>query len=374
MAGLYLHIPFCRKACIYCDFHFSTSLSAKDRMIAAMQEEIKIQVDFFGKKSLQSIYFGGGTPSVLTEKDIQSLIETIHKFYDVNVDAEITLEANPDDLTNEKIMQLSKSSINRLSIGVQSFRNQDLKLMNRSHNAQQAENSIKNAQDLGLTNISLDLIYAQPNMPNPIWVEQIEKAIQLDVPHISSYALTVEPKTVLQHKINNGEIKEVADFVAAEQFHLLVDSLHNADFEHYEVSNFAKKGHRAVHNSAYWQGLNYLGIGPSAHSFKKGERLWNVSNNSLYIKALEKGELAQEGESLSLKDQYNEWLMISLRTIEGLELNELKTTFGKLESQFKEEVIPLIDAGKLEQNEERIWIPKKWRFHSDGIAAALFYI
>tara|TARA_R110002096_G_scaffold115365_2_gene249907 strand:+ start:126007 stop:127131 length:1125 start_codon:yes stop_codon:yes gene_type:complete len=374
VAGLYIHIPFCKKACIYCDFHFSTSLKYKQEMVDAICKELKMRKEFLNNKPLKSIYFGGGTPSLMEKNDLDQIFDAIHHNFSVDTEAEITLEANPDDLTTDKLKSLSASLINRLSIGVQSFRDEDLILMNRSHNSQQAEKCISQAQDLGLENISIDLIYAQPNMSNRVWKEQLQKAISLNVNHISSYALTVEPKTVLAYKIKTGEIKELNDETAFDQFSILVDELSQAGYDHYEVSNFSKNGRRAVHNSSYWKGDPYLGVGPSAHSFCPGLRSWNISNNALYLKGIESGEMAMESENLSLQDQFNEWLMISLRTMEGLDRNVLELQFQDFKNHFQTELIPLLSLGKLEENGDRIFIPRAWRFHSDGIASSLFYI
>lgn len=343
-------------------------------MVDAICKELEQRKDFVEGESLESLYFGGGTPSVLNQRELDQIFETINKNYSVEKFAEITLEANPDDLTREKLQSLAASPINRLSIGIQSFRDVDLRLMNRSHNSIQAEKSVLEAQDLGLENISIDLIYAQTNMPNSVWAQQLKKAIELNIPHISSYALTVEPKTVLAHKIAKGEIKEVEDELAFEQFKILVETLNKADFEHYEVSNFSKQGHRAVHNSAYWKGKSYLGIGPSAHSFKPRLRSWNVSNNSLYRKGIEGDSPALEQEELTAADEFNEWLMISLRTIEGLDLDRIGNDFQKFENHFQEEIKSLLKQEKLIKQGNQIFIPKNWRFHSDGIASSLFYI
>lgn len=374
MAGLYLHIPFCKKACIYCDFHFSTSLKNKGEMVDSICKELENRKNFVKGDSLKSIYFGGGTPSVLDKKELNQIFESIYKNYSVEKGAEITLEANPDDLSKEKLRDLNGSLVNRLSIGIQSFREEDLILMNRSHNSTQAENCVLDAQEIGLENISIDLIYAQTNMSNSVWEEQLKKSIQLNVPHISSYALTVEPKTVLAYKIEKGEIKEVDDELAYDQYLKLVETLDEAGFEHYEVSNFSKINYRAVHNSAYWKGETYLGVGPSAHSYSPQFRSWNISNNALYLKGVKNNKLAMESENLSKEDEYNEWLMISLRTMEGLDSRRLQKDFFSFQNHFSKEVEPLLQEGKLETSDHRIFIPKKWRFHSDGIASSLFYI
>lgn len=342
-------------------------------MVKAIAKELELQKGFLNGKMLKSIYFGGGTPSLLDESDLDILFNAIHKNFTVSSSAEITLEANPDDLDKSKIEQLSNGPVNRLSIGVQSFRDADLQLMNRSHDSNQAISSIKMAQSKGM-NLTIDLIYAQPGMSNEVWADQVQKAIDLKVPHISSYALTVEPKTVLAHQIETGKVQEVEDSIAAEQFDILIKLLADKGYEHYEVSNFAMPGNRAVHNSSYWKGEAYLGLGPSAHSYKPGYRHWNISNNALYLKALSNHELNFESEELSAENQYNEWLMISLRTMEGLDLSQFKDRFLAFKEHFEMESKPLIEKSKLQRNGERLFIPPNWRFHSDGIAAALFYI
>ena len=368
MSGLYLHIPFCKKACVYCDFHFSTNHTRKSEMIESIICEIHLRADFLPEKKLDSIYFGGGTPSLLNADEINALLDAVETCFQVSPKAEISLEANPDDLDIAYLKELAKTSINRLSVGIQSFREEDLKMMNRSHNAEQALSCIKNAQDYGIENISLDLIYGIPGMENEEWVNQIETAVSLNVPHISSYALTVEPKTVLAHKVKTGEIIETQDETIAQQFELLGQNLSDAGFEHYEVSNFAKPGHRAVHNSSYWQGKPYLGVGPSAHSFKDHIRQWNVSNNPVYIKNLQKGELASETEYLSDKDSFNEAVMIALRTKEGVDMDRFEEKFGADFFAFlKQESQPYVEAGKLILDNGFLRIPQNWRFHSDGI-------
>ncbi len=374
MAGLYLHIPFCSKACVYCDFHFSTNLSRKAEMVGAIQKEIALQQHYLEGKTLDSIYFGGGTPSLLSESELNDLLKTTYRAFKVAPNAEITLEANPDDLTKDKLQTLADAGINRLSIGVQSFRDEDLRFMNRSHKAAEIEMAVKAAQDLGLTNLSIDLIYAIPNLDNNAWVQNMEKALQLNVAHISAYSLTVEEKTVLHHKIEKGEIAAPSDKQAEEQFNLL-HTFTDAGFEHYEISNLAKAKHRAKHNSSYWMGANYLGVGPSAHSFNGTSRQWNVSNNFTYLKALQANKIPQEKELLSRADQYNEYVMTNLRRLEGVNSAVVKELFGSefyayLKTEAKAE---MVKGNILEQNEMFV-IPQEKRFFSDGIAAALFYI
>ncbi|MEQ9263071.1 MAG: radical SAM family heme chaperone HemW [Owenweeksia sp.] len=375
MAGLYIHIPFCRKACIYCDFHFSTSLKFQARMVNALVEELKLQKKFTEGEKMENLYFGGGTPSVLTADQLDQLTETAFEIFEWEPHPEVTLEANPDDLTRSKLTQLAESKINRLSIGIQSFRDEDLQLMNRSHNAAQAVHSIKLAQDKGFTNITLDLIYGMPGMNDEVWEQQVEQAIALGVPHISSYALTVEPHTVLHHKIEKGDMPEPDEDQAARQFEILWKRLQKAGFEHYEVSNFAKPAYRARHNSSYWKGVPYLGVGPSAHSFHKNKRFWNISNNMLYMQAVENGNMARESEVLLKKDHFNEHIMTQLRTQEGIHLEELATLFSTdYQDYLMKEAEPLLKKAQLNILDRRLYIPQEWRFHTDGIAASLFYI
>ncbi len=371
MAGLYVHIPFCKQACIYCDFHFSTSLKYRNRMVSALVQEIELQKDFSYQGPLESIYFGGGTPTVLEVEQLDEIIRAVSKNFEWVGQPEITLEANPDDLSPEKIARLARSKVNRLSIGIQSFRDEDLRMMNRSHNREQALKSVAMAMELGFENITADLIYGIPGMDNPSWEQQIDQLLELGVPHLSSYALTVEPKTVLHHKIQKREIAAPSEEQAAVQFEILWKKLENAGYEHYEVSNFAKPGYRAVHNSSYWKGTPYLGIGPSAHSYYNNQRFWNVSNNMAYMKSVEGGKVNRESEQLSDKDRFNEMVMTGLRTKVGLSLSEL----NEAEKDFLlKEAEPALQKGQLVQSGEHLFIPQHWRFHSDGIAASLFYI
>lgn len=374
MAGLYLHIPFCSKACVYCDFHFSTNLSRKAEVVNAIQKEIEWQQNYLDGQTLNSVYFGGGTPSLLSESELMSLLETTHHNFKVANDAEITLEANPDDLSKEKLKMLESAGINRLSIGVQSFRDEDLHFMNRSHKAAEIEIAVKTAQDVGLTNLSIDLIYSIPGLSNQAWMLNMEKALLLDVPHISAYSLTVEEKTVLYHKIEKGEIPAPSETQAEEQFKLL-DKLNDAGFEHYEISNLAKTNCRAKHNSSYWKGANYLGVGPSAHSFNGKSRQWNVSNNFTYLKAIKANEIPHEKELLTEADQYNEYIMTNLRRLEGVDRVIIFQLFGeKFSAYLLAEAKAEITKGNLIEQNGAYSIPQEKRFYSDGIAASLFYI
>ncbi|WP_299273007.1 radical SAM family heme chaperone HemW [uncultured Psychroserpens sp.] len=374
MSGIYIHIPFCKQACHYCDFHFSTSLKKKDNLINALEKELELRKGEFKGTTVETIYFGGGTPSLLTIEELQSLINTVYKYYKVSKTPEITLEANPDDLSEQQVLKLSKSPINRLSIGIQSFFEDDLKLMNRAHNAKEARQCIEETVRY-FDNVSIDLIYGIPGLSNERWKENIDIALSYGVPHISSYALTVEPRTALESLIKKGLIKNVNDDQAQEQFHLLIERLEAHDFQHYELSNFGKLDYFSKNNSAYWQGKAYIGIGPSAHSFDGDNRSWNVSNNTKYIKSIEKGLLPMETETLSVTDKYNEYVMTGLRTIWGVSLNKVAENFGE---NFRDYLLlqsqPFIKQQLLYIDDEKLLVTKKGKFLSDGIASDLFKI
>ncbi|WP_411767405.1 radical SAM family heme chaperone HemW [Winogradskyella sp. A3E31] len=369
---MYIHIPFCKQACHYCDFHFSTSLKKKDDLINALAKELKLRKEEFNNKTVETIYFGGGTPSLLSIDELRFLIDTVYQNYKVNESPEITLEANPDDLSKKIIIELSKSSINRLSIGIQSFFDSDLKLMNRAHNSEEATKCLHEATKY-FDNISLDLIYGIPGASNEQWIDNIETALSFNVPHISSYALTVEPKTALKTFIEKGIIEDVDDEKAQEQFFILTEKLEDANFMHYELSNFGKEGYFSKNNSAYWQGKPYLGIGPSAHSFNGTQRSWNVKNNSKYMKSIENEELPLEVETLTITDRYNEYVMTGLRTIWGVSLEKVESNFGlHYKKYLLEQSQPFINEHLLYIEDEKLRVTKKGQFLSDGIASELF--
>jgi len=374
MSGIYIHIPFCKQACFYCDFHFSTSLKKKEDMIAALVKEIEIRKVELGNTTIETIYFGGGTPSVLSTKEIETLIAAVYKNFRVVENPEITLEANPDDLSEEKIIELSNSSINRLSIGIQSFFEKDLKLMNRAHNSKEAKKCLEFATQY-FANISVDLIYGIPDCTNQEWRENIQTALSFGVPHISSYALTVEPKTPLASFIKKGIIKNVDDEKAQEQFHILIEELEKASFIHYETSNFGTEGFFSQNNSSYWLGKSYLGIGPSAHSFDGSQRSWNVRNNSKYINAIAESRLPIERETLSKTDRYNEYIMTGLRTIWGVSFDKIRNEFGDkyieyLENHSKKH----LQKDLLYLENQVLKTTKEGKFLSDGIASDLFIV
>ena len=374
MSGIYIHIPFCKQACHYCDFHFSTAMGKKDAMVSALQKELLIRKDEFKNEFIETIYFGGGTPSLLSMDELQSLIGTIYDHYQVSDAPEITLEANPDDLSLQKIIALSESPVNRLSIGVQSFFETDLKLMNRAHDATEAEDCIRNAKKY-FDNISIDLIYGIPDMSNTHWRKNIDKAISLDVPHISSYALTVEPNTALANFIKKGVVKNVDDEVAQVHFNILSETLEAGGFESYEISNFGKPGYFSRNNTAYWQQKKYMGIGPSAHSYDGSRRGWNINNNPKYLKAIENGELPMETEILSTTDRYNEYVMTGLRTIWGVSLAKIKAELGnKYREYLLKQAEKHIEEHLLYLDGDILLTTKKGRFLADGIASDLFML
>ncbi|MEM8845701.1 MAG: radical SAM family heme chaperone HemW [Bacteroidota bacterium] len=374
MAGIYLHIPFCKQACHYCDFHFSTQLKVKDSMLNALARESELRKDELKEEPIETIYFGGGTPSLLSTDELESLVNTVHLQFNVIENPEITLEANPDDLSNSVLKSFSESPINRLSIGIQSFFEEDLKLMNRAHNAAQAEQSLIEAKKY-FKNISIDLIYGIPGMNHQRWKENIQKALGFDLPHISSYALTVEPRTALKKFIEKGLVQDVDDEQAQEQFHILLDILEGQGYVNYEISNFGKPDYFSKNNSSYWQGKSYLGIGPSAHSFDGTTRSWNIRNNIKYIKAIEENTLPIEREELSVKDRYNEYVMTGLRTVWGVSLEKVKHDFGKQYLTYlKMQAEKYIQEHLLYQDEDKILVTKKGKFLVDGIASDLFMV
>lgn len=372
--SFYIHIPFCKQACYYCNFHFSTSLKKKNELLSALVSEIKLRKNELEKNNVETIYFGGGTPSLLTADEIKLLIDTVYKNYKVIGNPEITLEANPDDLSEEKIKQLSETPINRLSIGIQSFFEEDLLLMNRAHNAEEAQKCLSVATRY-FKNITIDLIYGIPNMTNERWRKNIQIALSFNIPHISSYALTVEPKTALASFIKKGKIDNPKDEVAQKHFSILIDELQKANFIHYELSNFGKKGFFSKNNSAYWLGKKYIGIGPSAHSFNGVERSWNIANNTKYIKAIKEKTLPNEIEKLSKTDKYNEYIMTGLRTIWGVSLKKIEQEFGKDYTNYlKKQSEKYLLQNLLYVEDNVLKTTEKGKFLSDGIASNLFKI
>ena len=341
-------------------------------MVAAIIKEIALQKEYLQGEQLQSVYFGGGTPSLLTIRDVEKIFDTIHQYHSVAADAEITLEANPDDLTIQKLKDLSKTAINRLSIGTQSFFEKDLKWMNRAHTAQEAKTCIQAAQDNGFENITIDLIYGTPTTTNEMWEENIQTAIQLNIPHLSCYCLTVEPDTALDHFVKKGTKEAVDEEKAAQQFEILMDLSARAGYEHYEISNFAKPDRHARHNSNYWLGASYLGIGPSAHSFNGNSRQWNIAHNTKYIKALQENQLTFEKELLTTDQQYNEYILTALRTKWGCQLQKIKAWGVQYEQYFLKTVEPYLKEQLIQESRQTYTLSSKGKLLADRIAMNLF--
>lgn len=373
MAGLYFHIPFCKQACHYCDFHFSTSLGSKEQLTNALCKELAMQKDYLRGQDLETIYFGGGTPSLLNEQELRKIFDSIRQNFNITEAAEVTLEANPDDLDKEKLRALKAVGINRLSIGIQSFDDQILKFLNRAHSATEAINSIPLAREAGFNNISLDLIYAIPNQPDGQWIKNIEQAVKLSPEHISAYSLTIEDRTVFGNWLKKGKLKGEPEEVAAQQMEILMDTLGNAGYEQYEISNLSKPNLYSRHNSSYWKQKNYLGIGPSAHSYDGVTRQFNIKNNALYIQAIERGEIPFEKEVLTRANQINEYLLTTLRTIWGCDLRYLADQWKfDLASEKEKELNQAYSLGLLEKKENLLLLTRKGKLLADKIASDLF--
>jgi oxygen-independent coproporphyrinogen III oxidase len=377
MPGIYLHIPFCRQACHYCDFHFSTQLKNKEPFLEALYKEIELRRDYFGGEDavVSTVYFGGGTPSLLTGDEVKRIMESLHCVFNISPGAEITLEANPDDLTEEKVRELRATPVNRLSIGIQSFFDEDLRFMHRAHNAAQAIDSVKRVQDAGFGNITIDLIYGTPTLGNERWKKNLDTAFTLNVPHVSAYNLTVEDRTALAKMVREGQVKDVDDAQSAEQFRILVNEMKAHDFIHYEISNFCREGYYSRHNSSYWKGDKYLGLGPSAHSYNGETRQWNVSNNSIYIKALGEGRLEHEVEHLATDQKYNEYVLTTLRTMWGTSLDHISKEFGKEYLRHcLAEADEYFSSGMLVRRQEHLYLTEEGKLLADRVASDLFYI
>jgi oxygen-independent coproporphyrinogen III oxidase len=370
---LYLHIPFCRQACHYCDFHFSTSLKAKTEIVQAICHEIFLQREYLQDKNLETIYFGGGTPSLLEEADFIQIFEAIAKHFNIKPNAEITLEANPDDLTKEKLQLFKKYNINRLSIGIQSFHEPHLKSLNRIHNSQEAESCVKLSQDIGIQNLTIDLIYAIPAENHAIFELDLQKATALNTNHISAYCLTIEPKTVFGKWLKQGKIQVIDDDYAATQFDMLVSHLAQNGFEQYEISNFAKNSHYSRHNTSYWKQEEYLGVGPSAHSFNHVSRQYNVPNNTKYVKELQQNIVPAEVEILTLEDQVNEYLLTGLRSKWGCNIQKINALSNQLfQQQNASELEKQIREGFLMIENDTLLLTYQGKLFADRIASDLF--
>ncbi|HET8861169.1 radical SAM family heme chaperone HemW [Marivirga sp.] len=375
MAGIYIHIPFCKQACFYCDFHFSTNMVIKNEMVEAICKEITLQQDYLDKEPIESIYFGGGTPSVLEENHLKSILNKLRQHYKISSDAEITFEANPDDITPEKLKMLFQNGINRLSVGIQSFDEDILKWMNRAHDSKEAFQCLEWIKESEFNNFSLDLIYGIPISTHEIWEKDLKTLVDFQPPHISSYCLTIEPDTVFGRWQQKGKLNEASEDYASEQFLHLSGYLKKADYEHYEVSNFAKEGFHSKHNSSYWQQKPYLGIGPSAHSYDGKNRQFNISNNAKYMKALKKNEIPAEMDILSAEDRINEYLMTSLRTSAGCNLQYLKNELNyDLIKNAKPQIEQWKSSGLCILESDNLKLTLKGRLLADKLASDLFLV
>jgi oxygen-independent coproporphyrinogen-3 oxidase len=373
MAGIYIHIPFCKQACHYCDFHFSTSLQYKAELLAAIQAELSLQKDYLQGETIQTIYFGGGTPSLLTSDEINAITDQIGKLHVVSSTAEITLEANPDDLSNSYLQGLRHTPINRFSIGIQSFFDEDLVWMNRAHRGREAEASVKRAQDAGFENITADLIYGYPLLSDSKWKQNLDKLFDLQLPHLSAYSMTIEPQTALASMIRNKKQAPMDEEQSAGQFAILMDLMQQQGFEHYEISNFCKPGHYSKHNSNYWAGVNYLGIGPSAHSYIGETRQWNIANNARYRQMIEQQKIPAEFEVLTEVDKLNEYIMTSLRTMWGLDLSKLNTIAKGSADELLNPATEYLDKEWIIQKDGKLFLTQQGKLYADNIAGALFF-
>ncbi len=373
MAGIYLHIPFCKKACNYCNFHFSTNLKTKTELVRAIKKELILNVDYLQNQNIETIYFGGGTPSVLSADELNELITIIKTCYNAKAVKEITIEANPDDLTPDYLKSIYDTPINRLSIGVQSFREKDLKWMNRAHNAQQAHNCINDALKVGFKHLSVDLIYGLPESTSLDWIQNLETLAQFDVEHASCYALTVEGNTALHYAIENKKLPPIKDETMVRDFNILMQFMSEHGFEQYEISSFARNGSYAKHNSNYWLGAWYLGVGPSAHSFNSTSRQWNGANNASYIKSLNEDILPFLKEELTMANKYNEYVMTRMRTRWGCTENEILEKFGKeILVHFRKNISNYVSNGWIKKDLEIFKLTNTGKLHADLIASELF--
>jgi oxygen-independent coproporphyrinogen-3 oxidase len=370
MSGIYIHIPYCRQACTYCNFHFSTNLSTKSELLRALHLEIDQRHTYLGSSIIQSVYFGGGTPSLLSASELQSILEHLKTYFRFDHGTEITLEANPDDLSPAYINELVKAGINRLSIGIQSFHAEDMKYMHRSHTPEQSFAAIQDAVDSGITNINIDLIYGAPTTGIDRWKKNLDIAFSLNIQHLSSYALTIEPKTVLAHNVARKIVAGPDDEDTILQLEYLMNVCIEHGFEQYEISNFARPGFRSRHNSSYWQGHHYLGLGPAAHSYDGLSRQWNVANNNQYILALRDDKPYYEVEVLTDTMKYNEYILTSIRTIEGIDMTRMHEPYS---AHLKKQIHQWIEGGQLILERGHVLLTKEGKYIADKISADLFY-
>lgn len=375
MAGIYLHIPFCKQACHYCDFHFTTSQKGRADLFLAMTKELILRKTELANQEIQTIYFGGGTPSLLTYEELMRFFDTLYSLFTIDAKAEITMEANPDDLTKTYLKTLRQSPVNRLSVGIQSFRQEDLISMNRAHTSEQARSCIPDAADVGFTNVSLDLIFGWPKLEMEDWIRNVEMAFSLPITHLSCYGLTVESKTALSWQIIKGTMAQPDEEKAAQQYEYLLSEAERLGFPWYEISNFSKPGFESKHNRAYWQGIPYVGIGPSAHSYNGAERSWNVKSNGAYVSALQKEELPSEMEILTSAALFHEFILTSLRMRKGISINTLRTTFGEgVTGQVLEAAHEFVEKNWLIREADQLRLSASGLLFADKITSELFVI
>lgn len=373
MSSLYIHIPYCKKLCYYCDFHFSLNLKTKADFVAALCKELELQKQFLGCKTIETIYFGGGTPSVLSKDEMLQILQTIQTYWNISTTAEISFECNPDDLNLSYCKALYSIGINRLSIGIQSFFDDELRMLNRRHTAYEAQQAVHNAQQAGFANITIDLMYGLPNQTMERWKQNLDIVSQLNVQHISCYALTVEKKTALAQLVKRKQVIPQSDDAYIQQYNYLILWCEQNGFEQYEISNFAKNGMYSQHNSNYWSGKPYLGVGPSAHSYNGTQRFWNIAHNQKYIDALQNNILLQESEQLSHSNICNEYIMTALRTIQGIEIQRIQQLMTSEEfDSFLIQVQTLIQSEKLCMSASHIYCTSQGFMVSDMIIAELF--
>jgi oxygen-independent coproporphyrinogen III oxidase len=369
MAGIYIHIPFCKKACHYCNFHFSTSLKNKSAMLKAMIREVELQKNYLQGEPIETIYFGGGTPSMLEKSELMELFEAIYRHHSVVSNPEITLEANPDDLTEAKIRELKSTPVNRLSIGIQSFAEIDLRWMNRAHTAEESIQCLQHVLNIGFEDITIDLIYGAPTTTHAQWETNLRQTLDLHIPHISAYCLTVEEGTALHSFVKKGKSAPTDDVHSSQQFQTLTETLGKNGYDHYEISNFALPNRYARHNTNYWRGVKYVGIGASAHSFDGESRQWNVANNALYIQAVKMNAIPQEKELLTPAQRHNEYIMTSLRTMWGCELGKINPIF---QANFLKEVAVFIEKGWIIRQKDNFCLTNNGKLFADFVASELF--
>lgn len=375
MAGIYIHVPFCKTRCIYCDFYTRTDMSSKHSYISALCKEIELRKEYTGDEIIETIYFGGGTPSQLSKDDLEQIFASIYRNFKVSEDAEITIEANPDDLGDKYLQMMRKFPFNRLSIGIQSFDDNELLFLKRRHTSQKAKDAVKSAKSIGFDNISIDLMYGLPNQTLDIWNKNLDEALALDIQHISSYHLIYEQGTRLYRLFKLGDINPVEEDLSVKMFSVMIDRLSSAGFEHYEISNFAKDGLYSKHNSSYWLGKKYLGLGPAAHSFDGQNRAWNIPSISKYTEGINSGKLPLEVEYLDENTRYNDFILTGMRTMWGVDLQKLEALFGNPRKEYcLKNVRKYINQGFVSQSDGNLKLTRNGIFISDGIMSDLMWV